>query len=200
MIQKLAIGLFLLITIVVIAILGIASTRPATFHVERSVTTAASAPVVFDLINDMHQFPKWSPWQDLDPTMKVDYSGAELGVGSSYHWVGNDKVGEGRMTITQSIPADHVIMKLEFLKPFASTSDVTFKLEPQVGGTKVTWAMDGNNNFMSKVMSIFMSMDAMIGKDFEKGLGKLKTLAETAPPPPAASATTTDSTQATGVN
>ena len=190
MIQKIALGLFLLITVVILAILGLASTRPATFHIERSVVTTASAPAVFEYLNDLHRFPEWSPWQELDPAMKVEHSGAAAGVGASYYWIGNDKVGEGRMTITQSIPADHVTMKLEFLKPFASTSDTKWALMPEGDGTQVTWSMDGNNNFMSKVMTLFMSMDAVIGKDFEKGLAKLKAVSEATPPQSATDAVT----------
>ncbi len=181
MIQKAALALFLLITAAVIAILAIAGTRPASYHVERSIMTAATPEVVHGLINDFHRFPEWSPWQELDPKMTTKIDGSGIGVGSSYYWVGNNDVGEGRMTISQSTPASHVAMKLEFMKPFASTSEVHFRIAPEGAGSNVTWAMDGTNNFMAKVMTLFMSMDGMIGKDFEKGLGKLKTLAEAAP-------------------
>lgn len=195
MIQKIAVGLFLLITVAILALLGVAATRPATYHIERSIVTTAAAPAVFDYLDDLHRFPEWSPWQELDPAMKVEYSGAEKGTGASYFWSGNDKVGEGRMTITESVPADHVTIKLEFLKPFASTSDTKWNLSPEGDGTKITWSMDGTNNFMGKVMSLFMDMDKMIGKDFERGLAKLKQVAESAPPP-AAEPVATDTTQA----
>lgn len=195
MIKKLAIGLFLFITVAILALLGVASTRPGTFHIERSIVTTASAASVHDILDDLHRFHEWSPWQELDPAMKTEHSGAEKGVGASYYWKGNDKVGAGRMTITESVPADHVSMKLEFLEPFASTSTTVHQLTPDAGGTKITWGMDGTNNFMGKVMSLFMDMDKMIGKDFEKGLGNLKRLAESAPPA-AAEPAATDSTQA----
>lgn len=195
MIQKIALGLFLFITVAILALLGVAATKPATYRIERSIVTSASAPAVFAQLEDLHRFPDWSPWQELDPAMKVEHSGAEKGTGASYFWSGNDKVGEGRMTITESIPADHVTLKLEFLKPFASTSDTQWKLTPEGNGTRITWSMDGTNNFMGKVMSIFMDMDQMIGKDFEKGLAKLKQVAEAAPPP-AAEPAATDTTQA----
>ena len=38
--------------------------------------------------------------------------------------------------------------------------------------------MYGPNLFMTKVMTIFVSMDKMVGKDFEKGLASLKQAAE----------------------
>lgn len=181
MIQKLALGLFLLITAAVIAILAIAGTRPDTYHIERGVTTTAPPDAVFALVNDLNRFHEWSPWQDLDPKVITKIDGSGVGTGSSYFWTGNKDVGEGRMTITESAAPGHVAMKLEFLKPFASTCDVHFRIMPESTGTHVTWAMDGTNNYMAKVMCLFMNMDQMVGRDFEKGLGKLKSLAEHAP-------------------
>lgn len=191
MFKKVALTLFLLITAAVIAILAIAGTRPATYHIERSAQLSASPEVVFGLINDFNRFPEWSPWQELDPKMTVKVDGGGVGVGASYYWTGNKDVGEGRMTITESTPNSLVAEKLEFLKPFASTSEVHFRIVPQADGSNVTWAMDGTNNFMGKVMSLFMNMDSLIGKDFEKGLGKLKALAERAPAPAAAASDST---------
>ncbi|MEQ1834198.1 MAG: SRPBCC family protein [Candidatus Eisenbacteria bacterium] len=198
MFKKVALTLFLLITAAVIAILAIAGTRPATYHVERSAQLSASPEVVFGLINDFNRFPEWSPWQDIDPKVVTKVEGGGVGVGATYYWVGNNDVGEGRMTITESTPSSHVAEKLEFLKPFAATCEVHFRIVPQADGSHVTWAMDGTNNYMAKVMSLFMNMDSMIGKDFEKGLGRLKSLAEGAPAPAAAASdsSTADSSAA----
>lgn len=178
MFRKIALTLFVLIAVGAIAIFGIASTRPATYHIERSVATAAAPAAVFAVLNDMHRFPEWSPWQELDPNMKVTHDGPPSGVGSVYTWAGNKDVGEGRMTITASTPNESVVQKLEFLKPWTSTCEVHLTIAPEGAGSKVTWAMDGNNDMMAKVMSLFMNMDTMVGKDFDKGLGKLKTLTE----------------------
>jgi len=38
--------------------------------------------------------------------------------------------------------------------------------------------MHGPNLFIGKVMSLFISMDRMVGKDFEASLANLKTAAE----------------------
>lgn len=164
--------------VVVVALLGFIATRPNRYHVERSVTIAAPNRTVFPKVNDLHQWQTWSPWEKLDPQMKRTYEGAEAGVGAGYHWVGNDKVGEGRMTITDSRPNEQVGIHLNFIKPFASSSVTTFTFIPGGPGTKVTWTMDGDNNFMAKTMSLFMNMDKMIGGDFEKGLATLKSVSE----------------------
>ena len=188
MLKRIAITLFLVITIAIVAVLSIAATRPPTFHVERSLSMTARPEAVFAVVNDMHRFHEWSPWQKLDPAMKVTYDGPATGVGASYSWVGNKDVGEGRMTTTDATPPTSVTQKLEFLKPFASTCAVRFTFAPDGQGSRVTWGMDGNNNYMSKVMSLFVSMDAMMGKDFESGLSNLKQVAEAEPAPTPAEA------------
>jgi hypothetical protein len=173
------IGKILLGIVVVLALfLGYAATRPSTYRVERARTMAAAPEVVFAKLNDFHAWPDWSPWEGLDPNMKRTLDGADRGVGASYYWIGNDKVGEGRMTITESVPSSRVGIKLEFMKPMAATNQTAFELAPEGAGTRVTWTMDGKNDFMGKVFTVFMDMDKMIGKDFEKGLGQLTTLVE----------------------
>jgi len=163
----------LFVVVLVAALLTFVVTRPDTFHVERSATVHAPADVVFARLDDFHRWSDWSPWEKLDPAMQRTYSGADKGVGAEYAWKGNDKVGEGRMTIQDAEAPRDLDIKLEFLKPFQATSATKFALAPAEGGTKVTWSMDGRNNFMSKTMSLFMSMDKEVGKDFEKGLAQL---------------------------
>jgi uncharacterized protein YndB with AHSA1/START domain len=176
-----------IVLIVVALLVVVIGTRPDHFHVERSATIAAPATEVFARLNDFHQWSDWSPWDKLDLQMKKDYSGSAAGVGASYHWAGNDKVGEGRMTITQSQPPSNLTMTIEFLKPFKANNTVNFTLAADGPGTRVTWAMDGHENFMGKAMGLFMSADKMIGPDFERGLANLRTLAERGAAAPSAS-------------
>ena len=172
----------LLIVVVVVGVLGLAMTKPNTYHVERSATIAAPPAVVFAQIDDFHRWAVWSPWEKLDPAMKRTFGGPASGKDATYAWVGNDKVGEGRMTIVENEPDTRIGIKLEFIKPWSSTSQAGFALLPASDGTKVTWTMDGNYDFMSKVMCVFTSMDKMIGGDFEKGLAQLKAVSEATPP------------------
>ena len=110
--------------------------------------------------------------------MKKTFAGSNDGPGAIYTWNGNSQVGEGRLTIMESKPGELVSMKLEFSRPFKATNQVNFKLAPSEGGTRVSWIMDGTNNFMSKAMSLIMNMDKMVGKDFEQGLANLDTVAQ----------------------
>ena len=159
-------------------LLGFIVTRPDTFHIERSTVIAAPPEKITASIADFHAWKDWSPWDHMDPEMKKSYDGTAGTPGSSYSWVGNDKVGQGKMTLTDVQPGQSVTIHLEFIKPFASTNTTTFMVSPQAEGAKVTWNMDGKNNLMSKTMSLFMNMDKMVGPDFEHGLAALKKMDE----------------------
>lgn len=152
---------------------GYVATRPGTFRVERSLVIAAPAEKVFPLINDFRAWSAWSPWEKLDPAMKRTMSGPAQGVGAVYGWEGDKNVGAGRMEILESVPPSKVLIRLEFLKPFESSSTAEFTLAPEGAGTRVTWVMSGACNFVSKAMGVFCSMDKMVGGDFEKGLAAL---------------------------
>jgi hypothetical protein len=171
-------GIGFVVILSIAAILIVALTKPSTFRVERSVTINASPEKVAGLINDFHQWDAWSPWAKLDPTMKTTYSGPATGPGAIYEWEGNSKVGKGRMEILSTDPTKTSI-KLDFLKPFESHNISDFVLEPQGTGTRVNWIMYGPMEyFPGKIMSVFTSMNKMIGPDFEKGLASMKAAAE----------------------
>ncbi|GGA53082.1 polyketide cyclase [Edaphobacter acidisoli] len=167
-----------IVVLAIVVVLFAAAMKPDTFVVERTTTINASPDKVTALVNDFHNWSKWSPWAQLDPEMKVTFSGAPNGVGAVYEWQGNSKVGSGRMEIASITPTKTTI-KLDFVKPFASHSTANFLIEPEGTGTRVTWVMDGPMKFFpSKVMSVFMSMDKFLGQEFDKGLANMKSTAE----------------------
>ena len=135
---------------------------------------------MFTQVNDFHNWRAWSPWAKLDPAAKATFEGPSAGPGAVFKWSGNDKVGEGSMTLTESRPNDLIKIRTDFVKPFAGTSLVEFVLWPQGEATAVTWTMSGHNNFFAKAMCLFVSMDKMIGGDFERGLENLKETVEAA--------------------
>ena len=172
------IAVILAIAIAVVLILAL--TKPASFAIQRSAVMQAPAEAVFPLINDFHQWTKWSPWENRDPALKRTYSGTESGKGAVYAWDGNKNVGSGRMEILDASSPSKITIKLDFLKPFEAhnTAEFTFVPERDASATNVIWVMRGPSSFMSKVMQVFMDFDKMIGRDFETGLANLKTLAE----------------------
>ena len=178
MIKKAILGILALIVLVVVVFCVVVAMQPSDFKVSRSFTFSAPAAVVFEQVNDFHKWDAWSPWAKIDPAMKVTYAGPPSGVGSSYAWVGNSDVGEGKMAITQSHPSEHIAIDLDFIKPFAAKNVTEFTFKPNGDKTDVTWTMTGKNNFLMKAMSLAMNMDKMIGADFEKGLAQMKPLVE----------------------
>jgi len=168
------------LAVLVVGIAFIAS-RPASFTVERSAEIAAPPEAVFALLNDFHQWGRWSPWEKLDPNMKRMFDGPPSGPGASYSWSGNDDVGAGRMKIVDAKPGESLSIELEFLKPYPAKNQTTFTLAPAAGGTQVRWAMNGENGFVGKALSLVMNMDALVGKDFEAGLANLAAAAKSAP-------------------
>lgn len=166
------------IAVLVAALLIYAATKPDSFRIERKALINANPEKIFPLINDFHKWTQWSPWEAMDPNMQRTYSGAESGKGAAYAWVGNDKVGSGRMEITESTPPGRVVAALDFLKPIEAHNFAEFTLRPQGESTEVTWAMYGPSPYMSKLMTIFFNMEKMVGPDFERGLAKLKGAAE----------------------
>jgi uncharacterized protein YndB with AHSA1/START domain len=174
MLKKIAVAAAVLL----VALLGFAATRPDTFRVERSTSIQASPERVFALINDLHSWGSWSPFEKKDPAMKKTLSGAPSGKGAVYEWEGNKEIGKGRMEITEASPPSRVSIRLDFMEPFEAHNVVDFTLSPQGDATNVTWAIHGPSPFISKVIGIFCNMDKMIGKDFETGLASLKAIAE----------------------
>jgi uncharacterized protein YndB with AHSA1/START domain len=169
----------LIAIVLIVALLIYAATRPDTFRIQRSATIKAPPEKVFTLINDFHSWLSWSPWENIDPMLKRSYGGASSGRGAVYEWEGNNKVGKGRMEITKAAPPSQVVIKLDFMKPFEAHNTAEFTMDSRGDSTHVTWAMYGPNPFMAKVMQTFISMDRMVGKQFETGLANLKTVAET---------------------
>jgi hypothetical protein len=166
------------VVLFVVALLAFAATRPGAFRVERSAAIQAPAGKIFLFIANFHNWSAWSPWEHVDPNLKRTFSGAESGTGAVYEWLGNSKAGQGRMEILQARPDAAVVIKLDFIKPFEGHNTAEFTLEPRGDSTLVTWAIYGPSSFPAKLMSVFISMDKMLGKEFERGLSNLKNAVE----------------------
>jgi hypothetical protein len=149
------------------------------FLVTRSTSVDADPGRIHALIDDFHRWVDWSPWEGLDSRLERTYSGPASGVGAHYAWKGNRKAGEGWMEITASTP-ERIDLELAFMRPFDSTQQVSFLLAPTPRGTgaEVTWQMSGEQKGLMALMGRVVSMDRLVGKDFDKGLARLKSVAE----------------------
>lgn len=168
------------VALVIVILVIVIALQPGEFRIARSAKISAPPPVVFAQVNDFRKWQAWNPWGKIDPAMKANYEGASTGVGAAYSWSGNNEVGEGRMTIIESRPHELIRVKLEFLKPFAATNTAEFTFKPEANETLTMWSMFGAKNFMAKAIHLFISMEKMIGGQFEKGLADMKTAEEAA--------------------
>src|SRR5882762_2592603 len=116
---------------VVVIFLIVVAMQPAEFKVSRSATIAAPPATVFAQVNDFHKWEAWSPWAKMDPNSKATYDGPASGPGAGFAWAGNDKVGEGHMTIKESQPNDLIRIDLQFIKPFTANNVAEFTFKPQ---------------------------------------------------------------------
>ena len=170
--------ILIVVVVLIAAILVYAATMPDDFRVQRTTSIKASPEKIFALINDLHRWDSWSPWEKMDPAMQRTFSGATAGKGAVYAWQGNSKVGEGRMEIADTSPPSRVMIKLDFIKPIEGHNTAEFTLDPKGDSTNVTWSMYGPSAYIAKVIGVFASMDKMIGKEFENGLANMKAVAE----------------------
>lgn len=172
------IGLILLI-IIAIACIYVAF-LPSTFKVERSIVINSSEATVWNGINKLNNFKLWNPWLKRDTTSEIAVKGNDGELGAVFSWNSkSDEVGSGQMTISKVVPMVQSDYKLQFLKPFESSSNVSMSMEKADGGYKATWSMSGDQGFGQRFFMMFMGgMDGAVGKDFEAGLKSLKELCE----------------------
>jgi effector-binding domain-containing protein/uncharacterized protein YndB with AHSA1/START domain len=167
----------LVAVVVVFCVIGLLLPRHVV--VKRSTTIDRPVSMVYAVVNSFALFPKWSPWQDLDPNMSQTTEGPREGVGAKLIWKGNDKVGSGTQTITAATTDQSVASDLDFGEMGVAKSLVT--LTPDGTVTRATWTVDIDMGANPIGHYIGLTMDGALGKDFANGLSKLKMLVETMP-------------------
>jgi uncharacterized protein YndB with AHSA1/START domain len=178
---KVLLGIVVAIVLAIAVVLGLAAGKPNEIDVTRQTTIDAPPARIFALIDDFHNWKQWAP-QDLDdPTFTRTFSGAPSGTGAVSDFHGSQPSGEGRMEIVGSTPPTSVTIIVDFRKPFVAHNTNQFALQPNGSATVVTWTMHGTNPFIAKLMSVFLNVNAGIGRHFETGLANLKTAAEKPP-------------------
>lgn len=147
------------------------------YHIERSIEIGVPHALVYDQMRHLKNFAAWSPWQELDPGMKTEISGTDGEAGAVYKWSGNKDVGAGSMTY-KSVSPERIAMDVAFVEPWESVSPVEYLFEDHGASTRVTWKMDMRIGRPWNGFAMFTDMDRAIGKDYEKGLDKLRNLCE----------------------
>jgi uncharacterized protein YndB with AHSA1/START domain len=170
--------IIIIAAVLIAVVLVFAAMKPSTFHLQRSITIKAPTEKIFPLVNDFHNWSAWEAQDKGDAGIQRTYSGPAAGVGAMSEWQGSGSTGKGRMLITESVPNSRVSVAVDFVKPFQAHNINVFTLEPVGGSTKVTWNFEGTNVFVLKLMSVFVTMDRIMGDHFETGLENLKAAAE----------------------
>lgn len=170
--------ILLVLLVLIIAFVVVVAMQPADYRITRSAVVNAPPATVFPYANNLHKWQDWSPWAKIDPNCKTTFEGPQEGPGAIFRWDGNNEVGAGSMTITDSKPDEVVHINLVFLKPMEGISLTEFAFKPEGPGTRVTWTMSGTNGFIGKAFGLVMNCDKMVGGQFEKGLDSLKAIVE----------------------
>jgi uncharacterized protein YndB with AHSA1/START domain len=171
--RKIALG----VAVVLVALALLIALQPAEFAIERSVQIDAPPEAVYPHIASLRAMDAWSPWVKMDAQIRIAHEGPESGVGAVESWTGPE-IGSGRMTITDATPNRQVELALEFFEPMPARNVASFTLDPDAGGTRVAWRMEGSNDYVGKAAALVFDMEEMVGGTFERGLADLKSIVE----------------------
>lgn len=150
------------------------------YHIERTVSIDKPSEEVFDYVRYLKNQDEFSVWNQADPNMKKSFSGTDGTVGFTYSWDSkNEDVGAGSQKITKITEGKRIDYDLQFKEPYESNAK-TYMETTATGetSTTVTWAFDGTTPYPFNFFCLFMDMDAMIGKDLDKGLKNMKRILE----------------------
>ncbi|WP_170113363.1 SRPBCC family protein [Ahniella affigens] len=175
LLKFLVIGLLGLAVVVVAGSFLLASS----VSMERSIVIDRPASVVYPLVSDYRRFNEWSPWAELDPATTYELSSPTNAVGSKFAWSSNDpSVGKGSQTITALTPNQRVETALDFGDQGQANSYV--QLSAEGAGTKVNWGFKSDlHGIVERWFGLLIP--SMVAPDYEKGLAKLKQVAEALP-------------------
>ena len=174
MISRMVFKVATFIGFVIAALLVYAATKSPEMSVFREARIQASPEAIFPYINNSKKMNIWMPWKDEDPEVVMNYSGTEEGLGSVSSWDSSGKMGTGSSEVVESIPNESVKTKLIYTKPMAMSQMAEISLIKQGNETIVRWSVRWQANYISRIVCIFMDMDRIIGKSFERGLENLK--------------------------
>ncbi len=170
--------ILLLLLVLIIGFSIYVAVQPNEFKFDRSKTIKAPVSLIFNKVNDFKKWPDFSPWIEQEPDAQLTYGDVTVGKGGNYSWLG-EILGEGSMKTIATEDNKSITQEINFIKPFEAQSNINWSFEETPEGTKVTWAMDGNQDFVTKLVTVFMgSIESQTGPDFERGLFKLDSIVQ----------------------
>jgi Polyketide cyclase / dehydrase and lipid transport len=174
--KKFLLGVAYTLIALVVIFMGGAYILPGEAVVERTIAIAAPPEKVFAIVGDLKRFPEFSPWAEIDPGLHYTFEGPEIGIGQKMSWSSdNPQVGTGSQMVVDYQPDTRFATTLDFGD--MGDAIIYIELGPVVNDTKVTW---GFKSLLRNPLERWMGLlyDREFGEDLEKGLGKLKAIAE----------------------
>lgn len=179
--KKVFASILITLAAIISLVLIVAAFQPTEWAVERSVLIDASRDKVWAIVSDLNRYNEWNPYARLDPDARITVTGPAATLGSSYAWDGNQS-GAGRMTTIAIEEGSRIDFQLDFQRPMSVTNHASFIIGPQESPTKMTWSMQGHHRgftgLLSRAVHLFVSIDTLVGQQFDSGLALLKELAE----------------------
>jgi effector-binding domain-containing protein len=172
--------LVLAMLFLLVAIITIGFFLPAKVQLGRSIDINRSPETVFQVVNSLSHFNKWSPWYEKDVNASYTLSGSPTGVGSKLSWQGNKNVGAGSNKIIESQLNSHIKTELYFGKD-EHPAYATLSLKKNANSTRVTWTLENDFGFNIFYRYFGFVLEDMIAPDYEKGLSNLKQYVENLP-------------------
>lgn len=151
---------------------------PKEAKLERSIRINASREKIFPYLLYFEKRDQWSPWMEMDPDVETELEGEDGTLNAVWRWQGNKKVGKGEQRNTDIVKNESVETVVKFEEPWQSVADTYLRMEDAGEDTLVKWGFSSKMSFPFSIMGLFMNFDKAVGKDYEKGLNKLKNLVE----------------------
>ncbi len=157
----------------------LAALRPPQFQVRRAVSINAPLPRVFALMDDLHQWQRWSLWRQFDPAVKRSFLRGQSSPGAVCNWQDERRAAEGTVQIIHAVAPSQLAVELSIAKPDVYRQWYDFSLAADsAGGTVVTCLSRGEAPFSVRLANVLRGVDHRIGKDLLADLARLKSTAE----------------------
>jgi hypothetical protein len=164
---------------VIALFLIVAAIAGTAWSYEQSILIGASPDKVWQNVKDLHALNTWNPWMGLDPQMKLKYTGVDGKPDAAFSWDSPVKtVGAGSQIILRVRPESELATRVDFLRPFKSVGYADFRVIPDDRATRVSWSIRSKMPYPINIVKVFGGIQRNMGRDFGKGLNKLKSLCE----------------------
>ena len=165
--------------LIVSAFIFLGVTSPKHEHIHRSIEINKPVAEVFAYLADYNNMSNWSPWAEMDPNAKSIITGIPGSVGHKHRWESENKdVGVGEQQIVGLDINNRIDTQLKFEAPMEMTSSAYFNTKANGETTTLTWGYETDYGFVDSIFMRFFDLDALLGKNYEDGLAKLKSVLE----------------------